>query len=258
MVDEGLPEITVPWFNHECSGDWPRHGRTMKSVIHETLSHIFRLDSSSSLQQLPVGVKSVPTATIFIPHMAALAGFVPCAETGMMHTLRQQLVQWEQKGEDLKIRATSQASFQLLHSVSLCKSPMESCCGTKRDPSTEACEGTLEARVQCGTYTISMVIRVEYLVSQIRALPRKPRRDKILNFRGINNSLCISTFDLHSVEKGKALDFYSPELFQTSSKCSSQAVNPLGNSFKALRTMIHSIHGSHVGKQGLQNRTSFL
>lgn len=31
---------------------------------------------------------SVPTVTIFIPHMAALAGFVPCAETGMMQTLR--------------------------------------------------------------------------------------------------------------------------------------------------------------------------
>lgn len=30
--------------------------------------------------------ESVPTATIFIPHIAALAGLVPWADTGMMHT----------------------------------------------------------------------------------------------------------------------------------------------------------------------------
>lgn len=41
---------------------------------------------NSSMLMFPLA--SVPTETIFIPHMAALAGFVPCAETGIMHTLR--------------------------------------------------------------------------------------------------------------------------------------------------------------------------
>jgi hypothetical protein len=31
---------------------------------------------------------SVPMVTIFIPTIAALAGFVPCADTGIMQTLR--------------------------------------------------------------------------------------------------------------------------------------------------------------------------
>jgi hypothetical protein len=31
---------------------------------------------------------SVDTVTIFMPAMTALAGLVPCADTGMMHTLR--------------------------------------------------------------------------------------------------------------------------------------------------------------------------
>ena len=41
---------------------------------------------NSSMLMLPL--ESVPTETIFIPHIAALAGFVPCAETGMIHTFR--------------------------------------------------------------------------------------------------------------------------------------------------------------------------
>lgn len=39
---------------------------------------------TSSILILPLA--SVPTVMIFIPHIAALAGFVPCADTGMMHT----------------------------------------------------------------------------------------------------------------------------------------------------------------------------
>lgn len=39
---------------------------------------------TSSMLILPLA--SVPTVIIFIPHIAALAGFVPCADTGMMHT----------------------------------------------------------------------------------------------------------------------------------------------------------------------------
>lgn len=41
---------------------------------------------NSSMLMLPLA--SVPTETIFIPHMAAVAGFVPWADTGIMHTLR--------------------------------------------------------------------------------------------------------------------------------------------------------------------------
>lgn len=41
---------------------------------------------NSSMLMFPLA--SVPTETIFIPHIAALAGFVPCAETGIMQTLR--------------------------------------------------------------------------------------------------------------------------------------------------------------------------
>lgn len=39
---------------------------------------------NSSMLIFPLA--SVPTETIFIPHIAALAGLVPCADTGMMHT----------------------------------------------------------------------------------------------------------------------------------------------------------------------------
>ena len=41
---------------------------------------------NSSILMFPLA--SVPVDTIFIPHIAALAGFVPCAETGIMQTLR--------------------------------------------------------------------------------------------------------------------------------------------------------------------------
>mmetsp|Transcript_10811 Transcript_10811/g.35495 ORF Transcript_10811/g.35495 Transcript_10811/m.35495 type:complete len:296 (-) Transcript_10811:1721-2608(-) len=41
---------------------------------------------SPSTSTLPSA--SVPMPTIFMPHIAALAGLVPCAEAGMMHTLR--------------------------------------------------------------------------------------------------------------------------------------------------------------------------
>jgi len=41
---------------------------------------------NSSILMFPLA--SVPIDTIFIPHIAALAGFVPCAETGIMQTLR--------------------------------------------------------------------------------------------------------------------------------------------------------------------------
>ena len=45
---------------------------------------------SSSILMLPLA--SVPTETIFIPHMAALAGFVPCAETHFDDDLRLPIV----------------------------------------------------------------------------------------------------------------------------------------------------------------------
>ena len=41
---------------------------------------------SSGMSMFPSS--SVPTTTILYPTIAALAGFVPCAETGMMHTSR--------------------------------------------------------------------------------------------------------------------------------------------------------------------------
>ena len=41
---------------------------------------------SSAMLMFPF--ESVPTDTIFIPHMAALAGLVPCADSGMRHTSR--------------------------------------------------------------------------------------------------------------------------------------------------------------------------
>mmetsp|Transcript_15918 Transcript_15918/g.38751 ORF Transcript_15918/g.38751 Transcript_15918/m.38751 type:complete len:244 (+) Transcript_15918:1125-1856(+) len=41
---------------------------------------------SSGMLMLPWA--SVPTTTIFMEHMAAEAGLVPCADTGMMHTSR--------------------------------------------------------------------------------------------------------------------------------------------------------------------------
>lgn len=64
--------------------------------LQTTVAHTIRADKlslcasaaflTSSILILPLA--SVPTETIFIPHIAALAGLVPWAETGMMHTLR--------------------------------------------------------------------------------------------------------------------------------------------------------------------------
>lgn len=54
--------LTFSWFDHECARNWPRHRRSVKSVVHETLSDVFRLDSSRVLQQPSLAVEKDHTS----------------------------------------------------------------------------------------------------------------------------------------------------------------------------------------------------
>lgn len=40
-----LDILGLCWFNHDTSGDWPRHGWGMESVVDESLSNILFFDS---------------------------------------------------------------------------------------------------------------------------------------------------------------------------------------------------------------------
>lgn len=67
-----------------------------------------------------------------------------------------------QKDVNLQMLATLLASFQLLHLISSYKIPRESCCGTTRDPLIEACECTEAAHAQCGTFKITLKVKLEF------------------------------------------------------------------------------------------------
>lgn len=79
----GTKRETESIFSRKGTMEIPRF-HTMRADKLSLLASAAFLNSS----MLMFPFESVPIATIFIPHMAALAGFVPCADTGIMHTLR--------------------------------------------------------------------------------------------------------------------------------------------------------------------------
>ncbi|WVZ19270.1 hypothetical protein V8G54_006592, partial [Vigna mungo] len=67
----------------------------------------------------------------------------------------------------------------------------------------------------------------------------------------ISNFLSIGGLNFHSVKEGMVLNFHGTKFLQSQGKDPSKAMNSLGNCFKSFRSMIHSIHSSHVCKQCL-------
>jgi hypothetical protein len=66
-----------------------------------------------------------------------------------------------------------------------------------------------------------------------------------------SNSACICTLDLDSVEERELLDRHCPKLLEPMGEGTSQAMNTVSNHLQPLRAMVDSIHGCHVGEQGL-------